>query len=31
MTKAEQKHKDSLAQMGCMACLRIHGPHRVSA
>lgn len=27
MTKAEKKHKDALAQLGCMACRRIHGPH----
>lgn len=27
MTKAELIHKDRLAQLGCMACLRIHGAH----
>ena len=27
MTKAERTHKDRLAAMGCLACLRIHGPH----
>lgn len=27
MTKAELIHKGKLAQLGCMACLRIHGPH----
>ena len=26
-TKAERKHKDALAQLGCMVCLRLHGPH----
>lgn len=24
---AEQRHKDALAQIGCMVCRRIHGPH----
>lgn len=27
MTKAELIHKGKLAALGCMACLRIHGPH----
>ena len=27
MTKAEQLHKDKLAQLGCMACKRLHGEH----
>lgn len=27
MTKAEHIHKGKLAQLGCMACRRIHGPH----
>lgn len=27
MAKAERAHKDRLAAMGCLACLRIHGPH----
>lgn len=27
MTKAELVHKERLAQLGCMACRRIHGPH----
>lgn len=27
MTKAELIHKGRLAQLGCMACRRIHGPH----
>ncbi len=27
MTKAETTHKRKLAQLGCMACLRIHGAH----
>ena len=26
-TKAERQHKDALAQLGCMVCLRIHPPH----
>jgi hypothetical protein len=25
--KAEQEHKDRLAALGCMACLRLRGPH----
>lgn len=27
MTRAEMIHKGKLAELGCMACLRIHGPH----
>lgn len=27
MTKDEKQHKSKLAQLGCMACLRIHGAH----
>jgi len=27
MTKAELIHKGKLAEIGCMACLRIHGAH----
>lgn len=27
MTKAEKEHKAKLAALGCLACLRIHGPH----
>lgn len=27
MTKAELIHKGKLAQLGCLACLRIHGAH----
>ena len=27
MTKAELIYKGRLAQLGCMACRRIHGPH----
>lgn len=27
MTKEERVHKERLAGLGCMACLRIHGPH----
>lgn len=27
MTKAELIHKGRLAQLGCMACRRIYGPH----
>lgn len=27
MTKAATQHKSRLAGLGCMACLRIHGPH----
>ena len=27
MTKAERAHKDLLARLGCMACLRLFGPH----
>ena len=27
MTKAEQAHKRRLAELGCMACRRVHGPH----
>ena len=27
MTKAERAHKDLLAQLGCMACLRVFGQH----
>ena len=27
MSKIEQQHKARLVLMGCMACLRIHGPH----
>lgn len=27
MTKAERIHKGRLAQLGCMVCRRIHGPH----
>ena len=27
MTKAELIHKGKLAELGCMACRRIHGPH----
>lgn len=27
MTKAESQHKARLVLLGCMACLRLHGPH----
>ena len=27
MSKAEHIHKGKLAELGCMACLRIYGPH----
>lgn len=27
MTKAEKAHKSRLAELGCMACRRIYGPH----
>jgi hypothetical protein len=27
MTKAELDHKNKLVQLGCIACLRIHGMH----
>ena len=27
MTKAEKSHKDALAQLGCLVCLRVYGPH----
>ena len=27
MTRAEMIHKGRLAELGCMACRRIHGPH----
>ncbi|HAX23072.1 MAG TPA: hypothetical protein DCY64_22650 [Hydrogenophaga sp.] len=27
MTRAEMIHKGKLAELGCLACLRIHGPH----
>ncbi|MGE5452441.1 MAG: Ref family recombination enhancement nuclease [Acidobacteriota bacterium] len=27
MTKTEKQHKAALAELGCMACRRIHGPH----
>ena len=27
MTTAERAHKDLLSQLGCMACLRLFGPH----
>jgi hypothetical protein len=27
VTKTEKAHKTALAQLGCMACRRIHGPH----
>ena len=27
MTQAERQYKSRLAGLGCMACLRIHGPH----
>ncbi len=27
MTNDERRHKDALAQIGCMVCRRIHGPH----
>lgn len=27
MTKAELIHKGKLAQLGCMACMRLHGEH----
>lgn len=27
MTKAEREHKQRLVDLGCLACLRIHGPH----
>ncbi len=27
MTRAGHIHKGKLAELGCMACLRIHGPH----
>ena len=27
MTKAERAHKDMLSRLGCMACLRLFGPH----
>ncbi len=27
MTRAEHIHKGKLAQLGCLACLRLHGDH----
>lgn len=27
MMKAEKAHKNKIAQLGCMACMRIHGAH----
>lgn len=27
MTKDERTHKNKLAELGCMACRRLHGPH----
>lgn len=27
MTRAEATHKTRLAELGCLACLRVHGPH----
>lgn len=27
MTQDERHHKDRLAQLGCMACRRLYGPH----
>lgn len=27
-TKAESQHKSALVELGCLACLRIHGPHQ---
>ena len=27
MTAAERAHKAKLVELGCLACLRIHGPH----
>ena len=27
MTKAEREHKSRLAELGCMVCLRLFGPH----
>ena len=27
MTRAEMLHKSRLAELGCMACKRIYGPH----
>lgn len=27
MTRAEHIHKSKLAELGCMACRRIYGPH----
>lgn len=27
MTRAEAAHKAALAELGCLACRRIHGPH----
>ena len=28
MTKAEQAHKAALVALGCLACIRVHGPHQ---
>lgn len=27
MTKEEKKHKERLARLGCMVCIRLHGQH----
>jgi hypothetical protein len=27
MTNEERNHKEALAGLGCMLCLRLHGPH----
>lgn len=27
MTKAEQLHKRRVAELGCMVCMRLYGPH----
>ena len=28
MTKAEQRHRDRVAALGCALCFRLHGPHK---
>ena len=28
MTAAERQHKAALVALGCLACLRVHGPHQ---
>ena len=28
MTAAERHHKAALVALGCLACLRVHGPHQ---